>query len=321
MLFASVFIPDFPLQALFAAKPELRREAIALIDGKPPLLKVMAANEKARKAGVEIGLMKAQAEMAGANVILRSPELEQSAHASLLACAQNFSPRVQDKAADLIVVDIEGLRSLFGSPEQIAARLLSSLLHKGIHVNVAVAPNPDTATIAARGFYGVTIVTEAKQIGSLPLALLDPSSALLETMNLWGIATLGELATLDARGLSQRLGQDGVLLQKLARGQQVHPFVADDKELEFAERTDLEDSIDLLDPLSFVVSSLLERICVNLEEHSLSTNEVDYELRLEPPRVAGEELPDSQLFHRRTIKLPNPTIDSKLLLRLIQLDL
>jgi len=56
MLFASVFIPDFLLQALFAAKPELQREAIALIDGKPPLLKVMAANEKARKVGVEIGL-------------------------------------------------------------------------------------------------------------------------------------------------------------------------------------------------------------------------------------------------------------------------
>jgi len=230
MLFASVFIPDFPLQALFATRPELRREAIALIDGKPPLLKVMAANEKAHKAGVGIGLMKAQAEVAGVNVILRSPELEQSAHASLLTCAQDFSPRVQDKAVDLVVVDIEGLRGLFGPPEQIATKIRASLLQKGFYVNVAVAPNPDSATIAARGSRGVTIVTEAKQIGSLPLSLLDPSSALLETMNLWGLTTLGELAALDARGLSQRLGQEGVFLQKLARGQQVNPFVADDTE-------------------------------------------------------------------------------------------
>ena len=65
----------------------------------------MAVNEKARKAGVEVGLMKAQAEMAGANVILRSPEFEQLAHRSLVACTHNFSPRVQDKAADLVVVD------------------------------------------------------------------------------------------------------------------------------------------------------------------------------------------------------------------------
>jgi hypothetical protein len=43
--------------------------------------------------------------MAGANVILRSPEFEQLAHRSLVACTHNFSPRVQDKAADLVVVD------------------------------------------------------------------------------------------------------------------------------------------------------------------------------------------------------------------------
>jgi protein ImuB len=321
MLFASVFIPDFPLQALFARKPELRTEAVALIDGKPPLLKVMAVNEKARKAGVEVGLMKAQAEMAGANVILRSPEFERLAHASLVACAHNFSPRVQDKAADLVVVDIEGLRSLFGSPEQVANRIRASVLEERLRVNVGVASNPDSATIAARGFHAVVIVREAKQIGSLPLTLLGPSSELLETMTLWGITTLGELAALDAGALSQRVGQEGVLLQKLARGQQVNPFVADDKELEFAERTDLEYSIELLDPLSFVISSLLERICANLEEHSLATNELDYELALDPPRVAGVELGDQELFHRRTIKMPNPTTDRKLLLRLVQLDL
>ena len=56
MLFASVFIPDFSLQALFARRPELRTKAIALIDGVPPLLRVVAANEKAMKAGVEVGL-------------------------------------------------------------------------------------------------------------------------------------------------------------------------------------------------------------------------------------------------------------------------
>jgi len=132
---------------------------------------------------------------------------------------------------------------------------------------------------------------------------------------------MGNIAALDARALSQRLGQEGVLLQKLARGQQVNPFVADDKDLEFQERTELEYSIDLLDSLSFVISSLLERMCQKLEEHALSTNEMSYELALDPPRVAGENLAKDLLFHRRTIKLPNPTTDRNLLLRLIQLDL
>jgi protein ImuB len=320
-MFASIFVPDFSLQALFAQRPELRTQAIALIDGSPPLLRVVAANEYASKAGVEIGLMKAQAEAVGVQVILRSPELEEVVHALLIACARKFSPRVQDKSIDLIILDIAGLRSLFGSPEQIAAGIRSSLAQEHLSVNIAVAGNPDCAMIAARGFGGTAMITDPKQIGYLPLTLLDLSLAALETLNLWGITTLGGLAALDARALAQRLGPQGVLWQKLARGQQVNPFVADDEPLEFRERSELEYSIDLLDSLSFVVASLLERICANLEEHSLATNEVDCEFALDPPRVSGVVLSDDQLFSRRTLKLPHPTTDRKLLLRLIQLDL
>lgn len=321
MLFAGIFVPDFSLQALFSKRPELRTNPIALIDGTPPLLRVVAANDKASKAGVEIGLMKAQAEAVGVQVILRSPALEESVHASLLACVRQFSPRVQDKCIDLILLDIDGLKNLFGSPEQIATRIRSSLAQEHLSVNVGVAENPDMATIATRGFQGIAIVTQAKQIGSLPLTLLNLSEQELETLTLWGITTLNGLAALDAKALSSRLGQQGVLLQKLARGQQVNPFVPDDEHLEFRERTELEYSVDLLDSLSFVLASLLERICAKLEEHALATNEIDYEFTLDPPRVAGENLSDDQLGYRRTLKLSNPTTDRKRLLRHIQLDL
>ena len=320
-MFASIFVPDFSLQALFARRPELRTKAIALIDGAPPLLKVVAANENACKAGVEVGLMKAQAEAVGVQVILRSSELEDVVHALLIACARKFSPRVLAKSLDLIVLDIAGLKSLFGSPEEIAARIHSSLARERLAVNIAVAGNPDCAMIAARGFAGVTIITGPKQIAHLPLTLLDLSPAALETLNLWGITALGGLAGLDAKAMSQRLGQQGVLWQKLACGQQVSPFLVDDEPIEFRERSELEYSIDLLDSLSFVVASLLERICANLEEHSLATSEVDYEFALDPPRVSGVDLSDDQLLSRRTLKLPHPTTDRKLLLRLIQLDL
>jgi protein ImuB len=266
-------------------------------------------------------LMKAQAEAVGVEVILRSPELENTVHALLLARARKFSPRVQDKSLDLIVLDISGLKSLFGSSEQIATGIRSSLEQDRLFVNVAVAGNPDCAMIAARGFEGVTMIAGPKQIGCLPLTLLDLSPAALETLNLWGITTLGGLAALDAKAVAQRLGQQGVLWQKLARGQPVNPFVADEEPIEFHERSELEYSIDLLDSLSFVIASLLERICANLEEHSLATNEVDYAFALDPPRVVGETLPGDQLFFRRTIKLPHPTTDRKLLLRLVQLDL
>src|SRR5439155_7404674 len=103
----------------------------------------------------------------------------------------------------------------------------------------------------------------------------------LATLNLWGITTLGKLAALDAKALSQRLGPPGLVLQKLARGQQVNPFVPDNERLEFREKAELEYSVDLLDSLSFVLASLLERVCAKLEEHSLATNEIDYEFALD----------------------------------------
>jgi protein ImuB len=320
MLFASVFVSDFSLQALFARRPELQTNPIALIDGVPPILKVVAANEKARKLGVEIGLMKAQAEAVGVQVVERSVEIEEAAHSALLHCARACSPRVQDKAIDVVILDIDGLTNLFGSPEEIADKLHSSLLRERLSANVAVAGNPDSATLAARGYDGVTIVSSAGRLGRLPLTLLDMSPTALETLDLWGITTLAALASLDTKSLVQRLGQQGVKLQKLARGLPINPFLADEEKIEFRERSELEDAIDLLDSLSFVAASLLERICAKLEEHSLATNEIECELALDPPRIVGEDLPEDRLFHRRTIKLPNPTTDRRLLLRLMQLD-
>jgi protein ImuB len=321
MLFASIFVPDFPLQALFAGQPELRPHAIALVDGTPPLLRVVAANDKALLAGAAVGMLKAQAESIGVKVIMRSRHIEESAHAAVITCARRFSPRIQDKAIDLVVLDIDGLQGLFGLPEEIASKIRLSLLDERLAVHIGIAGNPDTATIAAHGFRGSFIVTKPEQIGKLPVSLLSPSEKLLETLELWGITTLSKLAALDAGKLSQRLGQEGIILQRLARGQQVHPFIADVEETEFKERTELEYSLDLLDSLYFVFTSLLERICASLEEHALATNEVDYELTLDPPCVGGVIVPENQQVHRRTLKFSEPSTDRKLLLKRIHVDL
>ncbi len=54
MAFASIFVPNFMLQAVVRAEPALRERALALIDGNPPLCSVVAINEKAAQAGIEL---------------------------------------------------------------------------------------------------------------------------------------------------------------------------------------------------------------------------------------------------------------------------
>ena len=93
-MFACIFIPDFPAQAIIRFDPELRDRPVAVLSGRPPLEKVMALNERARQLGVDAGVTKSQLE-AWENLALRarSESQEMSAHAALLDCAQSFSPR------------------------------------------------------------------------------------------------------------------------------------------------------------------------------------------------------------------------------------
>jgi protein ImuB len=61
-MFACIFIPDFMVEAVLRAEPMLRGRAVALLEGKPPLCYVVAANEAARRLGIEIGMTKLLAE-------------------------------------------------------------------------------------------------------------------------------------------------------------------------------------------------------------------------------------------------------------------
>jgi protein ImuB len=178
MPFACIFVPDFPVEAVLRAEPELRARPIAVLEGKPPLQKVLGVNEKARQIGIEPGMSKIQVEpCAELTLRARSPLQETAAHAALLDCAQSFSPRVEDAAPDTVIIDLTGLESLFGPPARIARDLARRASDLGLEVHVAAASNPDTAMLAARGYPGVTIIPEGKEaerLGNLPLDVLFP---------------------------------------------------------------------------------------------------------------------------------------------------
>ncbi len=61
-MFACIFIPDFIVEAVLRAEPMLRGQAVAVLEGKPPLCYVVAANEAARRLGISIGMTKLVAE-------------------------------------------------------------------------------------------------------------------------------------------------------------------------------------------------------------------------------------------------------------------
>src|SRR5947209_20011922 len=83
--FACIFVPDFPVQALLRVEPDLRSQAVAVLDGKAPLEKVFAVSEQARCAGVAMGMTNLQVEACSEHLLSRrSPFQHNSAHATSL---------------------------------------------------------------------------------------------------------------------------------------------------------------------------------------------------------------------------------------------
>src|SRR5437660_11437036 len=104
MSFAAIFVPDFPVEAVLHLEPELRSQAVVVLEGKRPPQKIWALNGNARRTGLEIDMTRLQAE-AWPDLVLRcrSALQESAAHAALLPCAHSFSPRVEHTACDTLV--------------------------------------------------------------------------------------------------------------------------------------------------------------------------------------------------------------------------
>jgi protein ImuB len=295
MPFLSIFVPDFPVEAVLRLEPELRLRMVAVLEGKPPLQKVFAVNENARHAGLEPEMTRLQAEAwPGLVVRCRSAMQETAAHAALLDCAQSFSPRVEDTALDTLVVDISGTEALFGPPIKLARDLAQRASQLGLEANVAVASNPDAAIIAARGYSGVTLLipeNQQERLGHLPLSVLfarlageenEEAQQFLDTLERWGVRTLRAFTALPEIAISERLGQKAVHLQKLARGTITRTLVPVDPPLVFEETIALEHPLVLLEPLAFLLNRLLEQICGRLSARALATQEIQLKLELDP---------------------------------------
>src|SRR5580704_6407130 len=368
MPFACIYVPNFPVAAALRAEPELHAHPVAIFEGKPPLEKIIAVNDKA--VGITPGMTKAQAELCAELALRpRSSLHESAAHAAMLDCAQSFSPCVEDAACDTALLDLAGMESLLGSLPKIAHALCARAAALGLTANVAVASNPDAAQLAARGLSGITVIPaggEAEQLGPLPTEVLfgdrlegeEKKSAdrLLETLDRWGIRNLRGLAALPEVALSERLGQEGLRLQKLARGAASRILVPVEAPPVFEEAVELEHAIVLLEPLAFLLNRLLEQLCSRLAARTLATQELRLTLELSnltgiedefenigipsesngnekdkniknmwgqpPSAVRRSEAPlRRQNTFTRTLTLPLPMLNANVFLKLLQLDL
>src|SRR5258706_282402 len=332
MGFACVYIPDFLVQAVVRGQGTLGEGSLALLEGAPPLWSVVAANPSALEAGIQLGMTKAQvAQFGNVQICMRSEAQEKAAHAALLDATWSVSPRVEDTAPDTIVHDLKGLASLFGSDENIAREIAQRVSAIGLAAGVVVAANIEVAIHAARGFPGITIIPageERQRLGALPVGVLTTEVETLEILERWGVETLQALAALPVLQLSERLGQEGVRLSELARGVRQRSLVLAQASSHFAEEIELDDAVEELEPLSFLLGRLLDQLCARLEARALAVRAVRIRFELQPSfekdfQTLKEDVrtKPSAKHYEKVLTLPVPMRNAKTLLKLLRLQL
>lgn len=235
----------------------------------------------------------------------------------LAELAARFSPLVENRGANTgsatVVFSIAGLGSLIGDSHQIASAIARQGAAMGLAANLAIAPNPSAAILAARNLPGTTILTpghEAQALAPIPVEALPAAPDQILTLRRWGIRTLGELGALPEAGLVERLGASGSRLRHLALGHGDSVLDIQPPAIDYTAHQELDHPVELLEPLLFVLSSMLHELTRKLQRNGGAASRVTVTLTLERRKT-----------FQKDIDLPVAVCDPVALLKQIQLAL
>jgi len=234
---------------------------------------------------------------------------------ALAALAADFSPRMQWHGANVVSIDVSGLDRLLGTPLHIGEALAREARVRRLQVQIGVAATETAARLVAYARPGLTVVPaggEWRALAPLSIEVLRRagSDAPIDTWKRWGLRTLGQLAALPADELTSRLGPEALRWHAMARGCDAQPLVPAREEERFEASLALEWPIDDLEPLSFVLTRLLEPISTRLERRDRGAAAITTTLRL----VTRETTV-------RRLELPTPLTGVRALRTLVLLDL
>jgi protein ImuB len=309
--YAVLFAPEFRLQATLRHTPSLAKKPAALLEVEGTKSRVSERNASARRSRVEQGMTPTQA-------LARCPDLcllhgnaghERSAREILLQTAETLSPFLEWTQPGAVTVELPQEKEF--REESLQEKVIASLRTLGLETQVGTAGTPGLALLAARLADPVQIVEQPNAfLAPLPLAVLQPSDELAHILEMWGIRTIGQLVALPRGPASDRLGPEAVHLWELATGGSIRPLDLVKSPEHFVEQADLDNPVEMLKPLLFLLRRFLEQIVARLEQVYLAVGKLRLTLRFEE----GDS-------YRRLFVVPQPTRDVSLLFRMLHTHL
>jgi protein ImuB len=309
--YAVLYVPEFRLQAALRHLPELADQPAALLDCQATKPRIAELNAKAKSFHVQPGMTPTQAlaRCAGVQLIPGNPGHERSAQETLLQTAETLSPYLESTRNGVVTIELPVEISFEESA--LLEKCVAPLAAIGLETLVGVGATPDLALMAARFAAPVRIVESAAAfLSPLSVAALLPSEELLTILQSWGIQTIGQLVALPMAQVCERLGPEAVELWERAHGGRLRPLRLVKPQEFFSEQTDLENPVEMLEPLLFLLRRFLEQITARLSAVHLVAGKLRLVLHFEQ---GGS--------YQRIFTIPQPTREVDLLFRMLHTHL
>ena len=170
-MFATIYLPDFYLQAALRHQTELLGQPVALIDDQEKKAVIVQLNAAAEEAGVRVGMSPSQglARTLALIIKVRSAAQEKILQDILLHFAGTLAPYVEETAPGIATVQFTDTKNLGSKVAAVVSRLADS----EIAAQAGIAPTPDASFLAAHLAKPVLEIGDAREfLAALPIEVL-----------------------------------------------------------------------------------------------------------------------------------------------------
>ncbi len=226
---------------------------------------VIAVNEVAALAGIDVGMRRREAEAVCPTVftIEYDPGAEMTRFERVAVAVETLIPRIEVVIPGLILAPVTGAVRYFGGEETLVDRVakeLDAITGSGFRIGLAAGPFAArrAAEMATKSDPIHVVDNDAAFRAGLDVAALD-SEDMTAVFRWLGISTLGELASLPRAAVVSRFGPDGLRAHRLASGEdrETHSRVIA-ADLSIEERFD--PPLENLEQAAFVARALANQL-------------------------------------------------------------